>query len=303
MNNLKITLVVIVVMAILAGIFFWIQNIRPPATVKPIENQFIAEIINDIEKLKKKPDNSFCKESYKEIAYKINEFHKGNRFSTDPAVNDQEKKNLESNLYVAYAEKFIFQSKTVFCGSQWKPEDLAFIQKEKNELKRSILLVSGSPVDKEFTTLQTVLDKYNEIDAFIFSCYEFVFLETDLSARFPIAEVQNKIDRINSLLDNGLGNVFVNNCTRLHTELRKVPQALFEKHVYYLDRKIDNWSGMYPNYSSQNDYFNNLYTPIRNEIENLDDVGYNVSNLDNEYNKLLIKWIADNASAYNYPYK
>lgn len=83
----------------------------------------------------------------------------------------------------------------------------------------------------------------------------------------------------------------------------KVPRVLFEKHVYYLDRKIDNWSGMYPNYNSQNDYFNNLYTPIKNEIEALDDVVYNVSNLDNEYNKLLIKWIADNANAYSYTYQ
>ncbi len=303
MNNLKITLVVIVVMAILAGIFFWIQSIRPPGTVKPVENPFIEQIETDIKQLKSKPDNAFCKDSYREIAYKINEFHKGKRFSTDPAVNDQEKKNLESNLYVTYAEKFIFQSKTFFCASQWNPDDLAFIQAEKNELKSSRLLVEGSPVDNEFTTLQTVLDKYAEIQSFISSCYSFDYSETDLSARFPIADVQNKIDRVNSLLGNKLENVFVNNCIRLHDELRKVPQVLFEKHVYYLDRKIDNWSGMYPNYNSQNDYFNNLYTPIKNEIEALDDVVYNVSNLDNEYNKLLIKWIADNANAYSYTYQ
>ena len=190
----------------------------------------------------------------------------------------------------------------MFCGSQWKTEDLDFIQAEMNELKRSRLLIAESTVDKDFTTLQTVLNKYNEIDSIISSCHEFVYSETDLFARFPVADVRNKIDRINSLLDNRLENVFVNNCTRLHDELGEVPKVLFARHVYYLDRKIEHWLRQYPKYSSQNDYFNNLYTPIKNEIEALDSVGYNVTDLDNEYNKLLIKWVADNAEAYKYPY-
>lgn len=264
----------------------------------------------EIEQLKAKPDNKFCKDYYKEVASHINEFCKPfpptypyGRFGKTKSENDQWKENLEKTLYAAYVDKFIRQAKTVFRGSEWKPEDLKFIQAEKNELKKSTLLVAGSPVDKDFTTIQTVLNKYNEIESFIRSCNSFDYSETDLSARFPIVDVPSKISRAASLLSNRLENDLVNNCTSLHDGLKLIPQALFKKHVWYLDNKINTWSGLYSNYNSQRDYSNNLYKPLKAEIDALDNAIYHVSNFDSEYNRLLQKWSADNTVAYKHKYK
>lgn len=309
MKKLKIALVIIVVAAIVTGIIVWIQSIQDPDIVPPPKNSFTAKIEQGIEELKAKPDNQFCKGFYKEVASNINEFYKPlppkypyGRFGKTQSENDQWKENLERNLYAAYAEKFIKQAKFVFRGSQWNPDDLKFIQAEKIELKKSKLLVAGSPVDNEFTSIQSALNKYNEIVSFISSCKGFGYSETELSARFPIADVQSKITRAASLLRNRLENEFVNNCTRLHDELKEISQVLFKKHVLYLDNKINNWSEMYSNYGSQSDYSNNLYRPLKAEIEALDNNLYNVSNFESEYNRLLQRWSADNAKAYNYKY-
>jgi len=300
MKIFKIILVVIVVTAIGAGIFFWMQSLKGPEKVKAPESAFTKKVEGEIEQLKVKPDNKFCRDYYNQVAYHINEFYKQDRLGNNQSENDQWKVNLESNLYSAYVEKFIKQAKTVFRNSEWKPDDLRFIQTEMNELKRSNLLVAESPVDKEFTTILTALNKYDEVVSFISSSKGYGYSNTDLSARFPIADVQSKISRATLLPSKRLENEFVNNCSRLHDGLKEIPQSLFRVHVRYLDSKISNWSGMFSNYNSQSDYANNLYKPLKAEIDELDNTIYNVSNFDSEYNRLTKKMNDDSSQATRY---
>lgn len=300
MKALKISIAVIVVAAIGAGIFFWIQSIKDPGIVKAPENLFTRTIKQEIEQLKAKPDSKFSKDFYKEVAYHINDFYLKGRFGKNESENKQWKANLESNLYFAYVEKYFIQVKTVFRGSEWRPEDLKFIQAEKNELKKSKLLLVGSPVDKEFIAIQTVLNKYNEIVPFVSSCKSFVYSRTDLTDHFPITEMQSKISRAASLQNNHLENEYVNNCSRLHDGLKEIPQSLFRSHVRYLDDKISNRSGMYSYYNSQSEYANIFYKPLKAQIDELDNDIYNVSDFDSEYNRLIKKIDSDSQRAYNY---
>ena len=310
MKPLKITLAVLVLIAIGSGIFFWVQNTKPPVKIKAPENVFTKKIEAEIEQLKAKPDNNFCKDFYIEVAYHIEEFYKPflpkypfGRFGNTQSENDQWKENFESRLYNVYTEKFINQAKTIFRGSEWRSEDLKFIQDEKNELKRSKLLITGSPVDKDFTTIQTALSKYNEIVSFISSCKGFNFTGTSLSDRFPSAEVKSKIFHSASLLKNGLENEYVNNCTALHNGLKQIPEMLFRKHVLYLENKIEYWSNMWCNYISHKDYSQNLNTPLRNEINELGNSTIYIGVIvDSQYKRLLQKWGADNQKAYNATY-
>jgi len=303
MRSLKFTLALIVVATIGAGIFFWIQTIKEPEKVKAPESAFTKKVEGEIERLKVKPDNKFCRDYYNEVAYHINEFYKQNRLGKNQSENDLWKENLESNLYSAYAEKFIKQAKTVFRGSEWKPEDLKFIQAEKNELKKSKLLVAGSPVDRDFTTIQTALNMYNEIVSFISSCKGYCCSKTGMLDHFPIAEVKNNIQRAASLRSHHLENEYVNNCFRLHYGLKEIPSMLFSVHVRYLDTKIDYWSNMWCNYSSHKDYSNNLNIPLKNEINDLSNSTiYSVINVDGECTRLFNKWSADNQKAYKATY-
>jgi hypothetical protein len=316
MKVLKISLVVIVLSAIAVGIYQW-SGKKPigPGEDQPIEpieqeidsigeNQFIKKIKQEIDSIGKLPDNKFCKDFYKEVAYHIDDYHKENRLGQNQSENDQWKDILSIKLDTAYIAKFIRQTLDVFGGSEWKNEDLIFIHSECDSLRNSKWLETGSPADRKLTEIQTVISNYKEIDKFISSCKSFSYpgsdSDSDLDDRFPVDNVKGKILRAASYLNNCLKNEYLNNCTRLHDGLEEIPQALFQAHVRYLDEKIKKWSGWYIDYNSHSDYANNLYKRLRSEIEALDKKIYPVSNFDEKRENLLKKWSKDNEKAYNY---
>jgi hypothetical protein len=302
MKAIKISLAVIVVAVI--G-FFVIRSLVTTEQVAKValpDNQFTKRIEQEIDSLGKLPDHQFCKEFYSEVGYHIADYYKQGRLGKNQSENDQWRENLSKNLYSAYAGKFIKQAFYVFRGSEWDINALNFIRSEYQTLRRSAWLEQGSSVDKEFDKFQAVFEKYDEITGFISSCKWFSYSSSSLSDHFPIADVASRILRAATYRNNRLENGYLNNCTRLHDGLKEVPQALFRAHVKYLDHKINQWSGLYSNFKSQPDYVNNLYKPLKGEIDALDNDIYRVANFDSEYNRLSNKWSADNTKAYNYSY-
>lgn len=302
MKAVKISLAVIAIAAIA---FFVIWSLTPPEKPEDTvlsKNQFTLRIEQEIDSLGNMPDNKFSQEVYKEIDYRINSYYDEGRLGENSSENDQWKENLTKNLYSAYADKFIKQAFYVFHGSEWNVEDLRFIRSEYQTLRKSGLLEKGSPVDKKFTEIQTIFNKYDEVVGFVNNSKGFSYSASGLSNRFPISEVRSKITQTRTYLSNRLENKYVNNCVHLRDELKEIPQSLFKTHVRYLDNKIIYWSEMYPNYASQSDYVNNLYKLLKSEIDALDNNIYNVPNFDSEYNRLSKKWSADNTKAYNYKY-
>ncbi|MBK8369783.1 MAG: hypothetical protein IPL20_00095 [Saprospiraceae bacterium] len=185
MKKFKIGLIVTVVAIICAGIFLWVQSVKPPEEVKTQENSFTIKIEKEITELKAKPDNQFCKQFYNQISFNINQFYTQNRFDSNSSRNTQWKEILEKKLYATYTEKFIKQANSVFSGAEWNEKNIRFIQAEKNELKGSPLLSAESPVDNELKSIQKVLDKYNEVVSFISACKSFNYSNTELAVRFP----------------------------------------------------------------------------------------------------------------------
>lgn len=309
MKALKIILAAIVLGAI---IFFVILSLATTNKLKEIpaaKNQFTERIEKEIDSLGKLPDSKFCKDTYDNVMFLIDDYFKPHppqypygRLGNTQLENDQWKENLTKNLYSAYADKFIRQAFYVFRYTEWKIEDLQFIRSEYQILRKSNLLKNGSPVDKKFTEIQTVFSKYDEIAGFISTSNGFSYSAFGLSDRFPISEVQGKISRATTFQNNHLENEFVNSCKRLHDGLKEIPQTLFRAHVRYLDNKVSKWSDLYSNYKSQSDYVNNLYSPLKSEIESLDNDTYKVENFDGEYKRVSDKWSADNTKAYTYSY-
>jgi hypothetical protein len=302
MKTIKVTLATVVVVII--GLFV-IRSlvISPPAPEPPLpNNEFIKRIERKIDSLSQLPASRFCGNVYGEIKYLIKNYYTQRRLGKDALENKQQHENLSIKLYATYAAKFLEQTFFVFGHSQWKNEDLQFIRHEYQTLRNSSLLEANSPVDKKFREIQTVLEKYDEIAGFISDCRDFSYFASIFSHRFPIANVQDKISQATRYLNNHLDNSYVYRCTRLHDGLRGIPQVLFRTHVRYLDDKINSWSGLYDQYNSQLDYYNNLYMPLKKEIETLDNDIYNINNdiYTVDYERLLKRLEEDGRKAYDY---
>ena len=309
MKTVKITLAVIVVAAIIAAVIRGCMSLGESGKVQLPQNTRTIAIEQKIDLLKKMPNSSFCDSLHKVIKYYIDDDYSQKKLGNTQSENDQWQKNLSSNLYAAYTDKFIQQAFYVFKGSEWEVQKINFIRTEYQALQKdgnqSGMLEKNSETDEKLNEIKNIIAKYDEITNFINSCKAFSFAEYEnIESTFLISTIESDITRSVAYLNNNLENNYVNICERLKTSLRDVPMILFESHVKYLDSKINHSIGKYIDYQLQRDYSKYIYTPLSNEIEQL----YNSNSIYNidmdsfyaEYNKLNDKLKLEGEKAYEY---
>lgn len=286
MKAIKIIFAVAVIAIIGFFVWKWLVKIEGVGAVTPPKNQFITRIESEINSLIKSPKNVFCQKFYKDIQYHITDYHKQGFLGKTESDNNQWKEILSKNLYSAYAPKFAEQTMHVFNGLEWKINDLKFIHSEVLVLQSSTYLEQSSPVATSFKNIRMILAKYDEIAGFISTCNNFSYSYYSSGDQFP--DVSDKIQKSRAYLSNNLDNSYVNNCTRLKDGLHEIPQKLFDKHISYLHTKIQKNSSRYNEYKYQSDYSNNIYTPLRNQIDalNNDIYGINDNTFNSEYSSL-----------------
>jgi hypothetical protein len=298
MKAIKIILAIAVIALIGFFVWKWLVGINPPPPPPPPINQFTARITSEIDSLSKSPANVFCPKFYKDIQFRITDYHKQKFFGKSESDNDQWKEILQKNLYSAYAPKFVEQAMYVFGGSDWRNDNLQFIRSEVKTLQSSAYLGQGS-VDTSFKKILNILAKHDEIAGFISACNNFSYSYYGLSDHFP--DVSDKIQKSRAYLANNLDNHYVNNCARLKNGLQTIPQTLFNTHITYLRDKIELYSEKYTEYNSQAEYSNAIYTPLRNQIGALDNGTYGgISNFASAYSSLEELLTEDNVKAFNY---
>lgn len=312
MKAIKIGLVIVVLAIIVFFIFRSCDN-NPIETseIVTIEKTHYQKIEDSIKSIRALPINTFSKDKYEELRSLIEQWespappqHPYGRFGDTKSENDFNKNNLTSNLYAAYSQKFIEQAYNVFKGSECKYDDFNFIRKEAKTLSQSPYLKNGSFVYNSLKEIQQILNKYDEINRFI---NEAKNLKTPdgasapIAVKFPIEEVNSKINQSRTYLNSNLGNSYVNNCSRLKQELRDIPNILFQKHIQYLNKKLDYWTGTYSaGYRTLTAYRDNVYSPINNEINSLSNQTYNVPDFDSRRASLRSKWELEARSAWNH---
>lgn len=261
-------------------------------------NPFVQKIENQIDSLSNLPNDSFNSSLYDEITYYIENDYKAERLGSSTTENEQMRENLSRNLYSAYTGKFISHARYIFRDSNWDSKDINTIASNISELKASPFLAPQSPAEKSLKEIQSTLDTYYEVGHYIQRCKSFKFTDYSLFARYPIDEIQLLIQDATNYLNSDLG--YVDNCIRLKEELHNVPATLFTEHIRYLNSKIYEWQNMYENYNSQIDYANNLYNPLKSEVESLSYELYKTDNFRFEYDRLMTLLKNDSQKAYNY---
>ena len=312
MKSIKIILAIVVVAIIGFFVTKWLINIDPPKKIDLPKNQYTERDSIMIDSLKRMPVNKFCKEYYLKVQATIDEdFRNGSlgltsykedsiwKVKKDENLNNQWKEILSKNLYSAYAPKFVEQAMYVFSRSEWKDDDLKFIRSEVKSLQNSTHLSEG-PIKTSFDKINTILAKYDEINNFINACKRYTYSNYDLESTFP--DVSDKIQKSRAYITNNLDNSYVNNCTRLKEGLPAIPKILFDKHINYLTKKINDNGARYSEFNYQSDYSNTIYTPLRNQIDALNNDIYGIGDyvFNNGYNSVYNLLSDYNRDATNY---
>lgn len=312
MKAVKIILAVAVIGIISFFVAKWLVTIDPIKKSNPPENLYTKEIQTKIDSIKTIPNNIFCEKFYKNIQDGIDEFYKDGSLGLTPYKegniwkekkdennNNEWKEILSKNLYSAYAPKFVEQAMDVFSRSEWKSDDLKFIRGDVKSLKKSSYLTPG-PVSISFNTINTILAKYDEINAFIYNCKGYSYSNYDMGITYP--DLSDKIQKSRAYIANNLDNAYVNNCTRLKEGLQAIPKILFDKHISYLTKKINDNGAKYSDFNYQSDYSNTIYTPLRHQVDTLNNAIYSISDnaFGNGYNSVYNLLSGYNRNATNY---
>jgi hypothetical protein len=270
----KIVLALVVVGIICFFVIKWLVYIDPPKDFDLPKNQYTERIESEIDALKKMPEDTFCPTHYNVVLYRINDYFNQGFLGMNDSDNRQWQEILSKNLYSAYAPKFVDQAMYVFSRSDWNKGDLSFIRSEARNLKSSAYLgVTG--LVSSFDEINIILAKYDEINNFINACEEYTFSNYDLESTFP--DVSEKIQKSREYITNNLDNSYVNNCTRLKEGLPAIPKILFDKHISYLTKKISDNGAKYSDFNYQIEYSESIYTPLRNQVDALNNDIYGIS--------------------------
>ena len=299
MKAVKMILAIVVVATIGFFVTKWLINIDPPKNVDLPKNQYTERIESEIDSLKKMPESKFCQKYYNDVQYRINDYFNQGFLGKNESDNSQWQEILLKNLYSAYAHMFVEQAMYVFGRSDWKNEDLKFIRSEVKILKNSSYLGSTGLVTS-FDEINSILAKYDEINGFINACKSFAYSNYDLKNTYP--NVSEKIIKSRAYITNNLDNSYVNNCTRLKDGLEAIPKILFDNHISYLTKKINNNGAKYNDFNYQSDFSNSIYTPLRNQVDALNNDIYGISDnaFGNGYNSVYYLLSGYNRDATNY---
>ena len=300
MRIIKISLVIIFLGTITFVAWNWSgKEIKPPPVVVEGEG-FVTKINEEMELLRAMPVNSFSKRQYDITSFHITDYFKQGLLGGNDNDNLQQKENLSKRLFYIYAPKFINQAMYVFKGNEWNIKKLDTIRREVLILQKSTYLNSTSPVANSLKDINLILNKYDQLNYFIYNANNFQPSNYVLNDYFP--DAKDIIQQVRANLSNGLFNPYVNNCSRLRTELTKIPNELFSLHVSYLQRKFNEQMGRFNEYDSQTDYSTSVYEPLKNQLNLLSNDIYGVE--DNfflyEYKKLENLLKESNRKAFNY---
>ena len=239
----------------LAIVILFAKNLMSDDDVPPFDdvdgpvfgNNHKEYIEKKIKSLGAKPNNIFYQSLYNEIVGEISTLGKKNKLGESPIENRDNTDMLLNNVFTVYANKFIQTSFTVFEKSVWEQNDIDLIREESQKLSNSEFLANPSRIYNDLSSLQTIINKYDEVTNFISSSRRLKLKSNPylLDYTFPFNTLKNKISRVERYKNNQLGNTYVNNNLQLHTKLSKIKKQLIKQYTDYVYYKINYHMGSY----------------------------------------------------------
>jgi hypothetical protein len=273
----------------------------------PFETNHKEYIEKKIESLGAKPDSIFHQALYNDIVGEITNLGKKNKLGESPSENKNNKDMFLNDVFTVYANKFIQTSFTVFEESVWEQNDIDLIREESQKLSNSEFLPNPSRIYDNLSSLQTIINKYDEVTYFISNSRKIKLNPNPylLDYTFPFNTLKNKIFKVENYKNNKLGNSYVNNNLQLHRKISRIKKQLIKQYTDYVYNKINYHMGSYqevPKKMGWNYYDNKIHSKLSLVYDTFKN---NCQNNDYEYDSSVIinvKAKLDNEVAEAYTY-
>jgi hypothetical protein len=259
MNYIK-TSVLLLVLGIIAYQFYDSDKIDPPPhehTIKIINQSTIDSEINLMGAIK---NLNTCIQRYKDIKYEID----NTNFNSDHAVSIRIGQTLNSNLYAAYASRFIFLAEKYLTNQDWSSTDVRFIQNASNDIMSSPLWRPTKDLNNSFQSINDAMNLRGKIQASLNSVSSIGTTCTSINNDFP--DYSSNITASLTYLTATNINPLFSHCALLKSRLRNVSKDIFDKHVTYLESMIRLSDKMISSYTGASDFSDYVYTPVLKKI-------------------------------------
>ena len=290
----------------LAIVIFFAKNLMSDDDVPPFddvdgpvfETNHKEYIEKKIKSLGAKPNNMFYQSLYNEIVGEISTLGKKNKLGESPSENNDTTDMLLNNVFTVYANKFIQTSFTVFEESVWEQNDIDLIREESQKLSNSEFLANPTRIYDNLSSLQTIINKYDELTNFISSSKRLKLKSNQylIDYTFPFNTLKNKISKVERYKNNQLDNTYVNNNLELHTKLSRIKKQLIAQYTNYVEVKILNHLESYkelPKTIGFNYYRQTIHSKLEAVVDNFKN---NCDDNDYDFDENRIKIITDKLS-------
>lgn len=262
MKYLKITIVAIAIIGVgMLSFKLYSEKTEELTQVKLTDNTFIDNIKQQIDAIKNSPEDTFCRDKYKETVYLINQYKKGNK------ITQQESDNLRKETEYAYHNKFIEEANYVFSQASWSSDDMGFIKTELLFLGASTYITNKESLHP----LNQILVEYKEIKSFLakiktYSAYNPTPKPSDLFDSYAVETYIKKALKMSKTPSK------IKNNWNLMNGLKNVKSLMLSKHLNFLKKKLSIINSV--DCTKYDDYlqiYNKFALPIYNDINKFED--------------------------------
>jgi hypothetical protein len=265
-TKIKILLAIIVITIVIYFLLRACNDSDVPNAEQPhagIPNPTVENFINSIDSL---PNDYVCSQLYMNCMAAIDNIYPF-------AAGNSERWRYIVKLNGEYAGKICAQAEQYFNNGNCDIQELTCLKARLNDLHKSG--VFNDPNQGMYQKLEQIslkIQQFETVESLIANGNKFNFAGTyDISDTFPIATVEQILSAIDSFEKISI----ISRCQRLTIAINSLRNNLFQKHIAYLEKKINSNGELYKQ-MNKSLYRDDVYNVLVDEIQNLDNNIYKV---------------------------
>ncbi|MBQ5826168.1 MAG: hypothetical protein IIW46_01650 [Bacteroidaceae bacterium] len=269
MKTIKIIILVLSVTLAIGGVLFFAKDSVDPPIARKDVNQYKGNLKTYYQSLDQTNKPTEKDRIFDNILNKID------IYVAEDKIKPKEGNRQMKELTRRYSTWLLKRSFNTFAGSEWKDDELSYMQGAISKL------FNLTDFSRKYPFSRSTMDSLKLVESII-SDYNYAWSLANAVSYSDLAQASSTISEAQSLAERE----YLSNCTKLVSSLKAVKSKMAESHYNFVNRQVESLSN-YRDYYYDQYYFKNTIvsevqqyiTEYENNAENLYGTAKNVSNL------------------------